>query len=85
MITEATIHPGSLVRVGQKLGELMNTNNYELEATVRLANLNYIKVGSQVTLYSDDTEGLGTHWTCYYIDKATHFINSAGDGEVRCI
>ena len=57
VITEATIHPGSLVRVGQKLGELMNTNNYELEATVRLANLNYIKVGSQVNLYSDDIEG----------------------------
>ncbi len=57
VITEASINPGSLVRVGQKLGELMNTNNYELEATVRLANLNYMKIGSQVTLRSDDIEG----------------------------
>ena len=57
VITQSMINSGSLVRVGQKLGELMNTNNYELEATVRLANLNYIKVGSQVSLYSDDIDG----------------------------
>ena len=57
VITETMINPGSLVRVGQKLGELMNTGNYELEATVRLADLNYIKVGSNVSLYSDDIDG----------------------------
>jgi multidrug efflux pump subunit AcrA (membrane-fusion protein) len=57
VITEASINPGSLVRVGQKLGELMNTNNYELEATIRLADLNYIKVGSPVSLHSDDIDG----------------------------
>ncbi len=57
VITESSINPGSLVRVGQKLGELMNVNNYELEATVRLADLNYIKIGSQVVLRSDDIAG----------------------------
>ena len=60
VITQAAINPGSLVRVGQKLGELMNTSNYELEATVRLADLNYIKIGSLVALRSDDIEG---NWT----------------------
>ena len=58
VITQASINAGSLVRVGQKLGELMNTNNYELEATVRLADLNYIKVGSVVSLHSGDIEGV---------------------------
>ncbi len=57
VITEASINPGSLVRVGQKLGELMNINNYELEATIRLADLNYIKIGSLVSLHSDDIAG----------------------------
>ncbi len=57
VITETMINPGSLVRVGQKLGELMNTNNYELEVTIRLAELNYIKIGSLVSLQSDDIDG----------------------------
>ncbi len=57
VITETMINPGSLVRVGQKLGALMNTNNYELEVTVRLAELNFIKVGSLVSLHSDDIAG----------------------------
>ena len=60
VITEAMINPGTLVRNGQKLGVLMNTNNYELEATVALRDLKYLQVGNQVQLYSDDIEG---KWT----------------------
>ncbi|MEN0005141.1 MAG: HlyD family efflux transporter periplasmic adaptor subunit [Bacteroidota bacterium] len=57
VITQSSIHPGALVRVGQKLGELMNTGNYELEVTVPLADLKYIKTGNTVNLYSDDIDG----------------------------
>ena len=60
VITAASINPGTLVRAGQKLGELMNTKNYELEATVPLRDLEYLKVGDKVTLRSDDIVG---KWT----------------------
>lgn len=60
VITQASINPGAVVRAGQKLGELMNTSNYELEATVALRDLKYIKVGSPVELYSEDIPG---KWT----------------------
>lgn len=57
VITEVNINPGALVRAGQKLGALMNTNNYELEATVALGDLKYIQPGNPVRLYSEDIEG----------------------------
>ncbi len=57
VITQTSINTGAVVRSGQKLGELMNTGNYELEATVPLNDLKYIKVGNPVELYSDDIEG----------------------------
>ena len=57
VITAASINPGAVVRAGQKLGELMNTNNYELVATIPMADLKYIQSGSPVTLYSEDISG----------------------------
>lgn len=57
VLTAANIHPGALVRVGQQLGTLMNTGRYELEATVPLAELKYIKPGNPVRLTSRDIEG----------------------------
>lgn len=57
VLTQTSINPGGLVRVGQKLGELMNTGSYELEVTVPLADLKYLQAGNQVTLSSDDIPG----------------------------
>ena len=57
VITQSLINPGTLVRAGQNLGTLMNTGNYELEATVALRDLKYIKPGNRVALFSDDIEG----------------------------
>lgn len=57
VITQASINPGAVVRVGQKLGELMNTNNYELVVTIPLSDTKYITPGSPVTLHSDDIAG----------------------------
>ena len=56
VITSTSINPGSLVRSGQKMGELMNKNNYELEATVRLADLKYVQVGSSAQLFSTELD-----------------------------
>ena len=60
VVTEASINAGAVVRIGQKLGELMNTSNFELEATVALKDLKYIKAGSSVELFSEDIPG---NWT----------------------
>lgn len=58
VLTMANIHPGSLVRSGQNMGTLMNTGNYELEATVSMADLLAIKPGSTVKLASEDIPGV---------------------------
>jgi membrane fusion protein, multidrug efflux system len=60
VLTQASINTGTLVRVGQQLGTLMNTGSYELQATVALSDLTYIKVGNQVQLTSDDIKGTWT-------------------------
>jgi len=60
VLTEANINPGTLVRVGQPLGQLMSTGAYELEATVPLSDLQYLEAGNRVRLYSDDISG---QWT----------------------
>lgn len=57
VLTNATINPGSLIRVGQKLGELMNTGSYELQAIIPLSELKYIRKGNPVALISDDING----------------------------
>jgi membrane fusion protein, multidrug efflux system len=57
VLTEANVQPGTVIRVGQKLGELMATGNYELVATVPLSDLNYIKIGNSVQLSSEDIPG----------------------------
>ena len=60
VITEALITPGSLVRTGQKMGSLMELGNYELEATISLDELQFLKVGQKVKLTSDALSG---SWT----------------------
>jgi len=57
VITSAEITPGALVRPGQRLGQLMELGNYELEATVALDELKYLKIGQRVALQSDAIDG----------------------------
>lgn len=59
IISQGNLATGTLVRAGQKIGTLMNTGNYELEATVALGDLKFIKIGNAVTLTSTDING---HW-----------------------
>ena len=60
VITQSSINPGSLVRAGQKMGELMGTGVYEMKVTLNLENLQYIKPGSKVYLFSD---AISDTWT----------------------
>ncbi|MEM6771041.1 MAG: HlyD family efflux transporter periplasmic adaptor subunit, partial [Bacteroidota bacterium] len=54
------VDQGAIIRPGQQLGELMANGYYELVATVPLSDLDYLKPGGQVELYSEDIAG---KWT----------------------
>lgn len=56
VITETAINPGAVVRANQKLGVLMNTSAYELEGTMPVSDLKYIKPGHDVTVFSKEFE-----------------------------
>ncbi|MBT8205730.1 MAG: HlyD family efflux transporter periplasmic adaptor subunit [Eudoraea sp.] len=50
VITEALVTEGSLVRVGQKLGEFISTDVYELEVAVSKTYTDLLKLGEVVEL-----------------------------------
>ncbi len=50
VLTEALVTEGTLVRSGQKLGEFINTEVYELEVAVSKAFSDLLKVGEKVAL-----------------------------------
>ncbi|MCW5518744.1 HlyD family efflux transporter periplasmic adaptor subunit [Aureitalea sp. L0-47] len=56
ILTEALVTEGSLVRSGQKLGEYIDTNVYELAVAVSKTYANLLELGKQVTLSSIDGE-----------------------------
>lgn len=57
VVTEANINPGSLVRTGQKLGEFVKSGGYELEASMNTNELDFIEIGDQVSIFSEDISG----------------------------
>jgi len=59
-LSEALISTGSVIRAGQKIGTLMNNGQYELQTSVAVTDLKFVKVGDLVNLKSDDVEG---SWT----------------------
>lgn len=50
VLTDALVTEGTLIRVGQKLGEFINTGVYELEVSVSKTYGDYLTVGKQVEL-----------------------------------
>lgn len=54
VLSETSIDPGTLVRVGQKLGTFTQQGGYELEASVSKTDLAYLKIGSKVSLFSEE-------------------------------
>ncbi|NJL14729.1 MAG: HlyD family efflux transporter periplasmic adaptor subunit [Microscillaceae bacterium] len=57
VVTEANINPGSLVRIGQKLGEIINNYGFELEAAISLKDVDFVREGDVVLLHSEDIQG----------------------------
>lgn len=52
ILTEALVDKGALIRPGQKLGEFINPNVYELEVAVNADYADLLKVGKSVTLHN---------------------------------
>jgi len=52
ILTEASVTPGTLVRVGQKLGEFIDPSVYELEVSVNAEFASLLKKGNAVKLHN---------------------------------
>lgn len=52
ILTETLVDKGTLIRAGQKLGEFINPNIFELEVAVNTAYSDLLKVGKQVNLHN---------------------------------
>ena len=50
ILTEVLVSPGTLVRVGQKLGELIDPSIYEMEVSINAAFADLLKIGNSVSL-----------------------------------
>lgn len=59
VLTEALVTEGTLIRAGQKLGEFINTDVYELEVSISKAYSDLLKVGESVELVN--LEGTKTY------------------------
>lgn len=54
-VSQALVNPGSLVRVGQKLGEFVGAGRFEIQSAINTSALATVKVGDQVTFTAEDT------------------------------
>ncbi len=59
VLTEALVTEGTLVRNGQKLGEFIDTSEYEIEVAITKSYAPFIKVGEEVVL--SDLNGTSTY------------------------
>lgn len=57
IVTESSIYPGTVLRTNQKLGSMMQSYTYELDASVSLRDIDGIRPGMQVNLFSQDLTG----------------------------
>lgn len=76
-LTDALINDGTLVRVGQKLGEFIKTGRYELEAAISPEELQYIAEGDAVQLQVPNA-------TATYTGQVSR-INASLDSETQTV
>ena len=50
VLTEVAVNPGTLVRVGQKLGEFIDPSMYEMEVSMNAEFADLLKIGNSVAL-----------------------------------
>ncbi|WP_298347619.1 HlyD family efflux transporter periplasmic adaptor subunit [uncultured Dokdonia sp.] len=79
VLTEALVTEGTLVRSGQKLGEFIDTNLYELEVAISKNYADLLKVNNEVALSTIDGEETYTGKVTRVngnIDQASQTINA---------
>jgi multidrug efflux pump subunit AcrA (membrane-fusion protein) len=54
ILTDALVNPGSLIRQGQKLGEFINPNIYEMEVAINAKYMDLLQKGNTVDLVNLD-------------------------------
>lgn len=54
IVSQATVKQGTLIRIGQKIGEFVGTDVFDLETEFSLADKKYVNIGDKVTLSSED-------------------------------
>ena len=57
VLSIANIRTGTLVRVGQKLGELLSPGNYEITLDLPSTYLSFLRIGKSINLSSKDMSG----------------------------
>ncbi|MDX9790542.1 MAG: HlyD family efflux transporter periplasmic adaptor subunit [Candidatus Kapaibacterium sp.] len=58
-VSNSLIESGTLVRPGQKLGELTGTDGFELEIAINPSDVELINTGSPVRIFNGDVETIG--------------------------
>ena len=54
VVTESNVNPGTLIRVGQKIGVFSNTDLFEISLPVSAADVNLVAVGDNAEIISPD-------------------------------
>ncbi len=54
VVTLSKVNQGTLIRPGQKLGDFINTSSFEFVTEVSLSDLKFLKIGNEVTLFTED-------------------------------
>lgn len=54
-LSEANLKEGTLVRVGQKIGEFINTDKYEIELSISYSDSRFLKVNQKVDIQIEET------------------------------
>lgn len=57
VVSMSSIEPGMMVRVGQVLGEFAGIDYFEMQTSVKVADLEHISVGNKAKLFSSEMEG----------------------------
>lgn len=57
VVTQSSIRPGTLVRIGQPMGTFINPSVFELEVSLSLQYLDLLQEGNKVMLSSPDIDG----------------------------
>ena len=56
-LTKSEVNPGTMIKAGQKIGEFISNDIYEMEAFAGLKDISKVKVGKEVTLTNEEIPG----------------------------